>query len=935
MRGSRKESKGDKGTDAEARLAALERQQLNLMQQLERQQRAQQQVERRVEQQAAQTAAADAATAASPRPTAARHAAVHRSSSKSLAPTTDDTSFHVDDLHFFEFELNKKPPAFLVGCLAWFVVVLYTPASAKWLLGLGLILVFTMCSSYYTWYKKQKRRLAEDDRAAGQHGGKGEGDSMASGRVPLLGRQQSSRRDMFPSRASNPTDKDSDFTYSNCWDELFSIENEDDMTAPGYTFWLILGPVLLAMIWGGAEYVLWTTPGGDDIVNGSTEFPCVDDDPGYRLPCFLNHCTQSPLWIWFGTGILVALTAGWERSLETTAHIQAKARVLDSMTKVMPGGALTQEQRDEGVGANSVCLKGVPAECDDDAISSALAGFGTVVSVSHHEGRDFAFAFAVFDSDAGKNAAVAAGSASVGGADATITATCFICSGKGIGPQCTKDECAQPKPDTKWLADKLAEIWDVHFVREGHRLQKADDFSDGTCCKDCPLWKCSGRTPGSAYGWKCRGKGHHEYPCFPAKPPALMPDGQDTAAAPGLTEKYAPVCALLCGCACALLCRGNRTKRDDGSTATTPAAEQSCFGQHGDHGSKRDSMVQDLNKWSSIGFMAKVVLALSLGGIYLLDPRFRDVLFPGSETANEHPTAHPWAVWAVFVAAVAHTAISLVFATLVLDNLVLLFSENYMIMKDLGDAAQLNGDGGIYNDGEVEQLKRVTQQLKLWWWLRNFAMNTKCTLNFKLGTSGFVTILSGTLVLTVCIVALALKAESGDLAKPAILATIFPAIYCMAAAWKCLTLEVKSRRQAQLHAVDLERRVLNLSISMRGEDVDGAGAGEATDGFSGADPVSPRHGGAPRIHMPDGTGQSVYWTDSPKRRHLEDLHETVRHMTQLIKHERPRQIGGLYLTDNLLAGASIHSLLPPCALVFADRPPCPPSGYFAQACKAT
>jgi hypothetical protein len=32
----------------------------------------------------------------------------------------------------------------------------------------------------------------------------------------------------------------------------------------------------------------------------------------------------------------------------------------------------------------------VPAECDDDAISSALAGFGTVVSVSHREGRDFA-----------------------------------------------------------------------------------------------------------------------------------------------------------------------------------------------------------------------------------------------------------------------------------------------------------------------------------------------------------------------------------------------------------------------------------------------------------------------------------------------------------------------------------------------------------------
>jgi hypothetical protein len=71
---------------------------------------------------------------------------------------------------------------------------------------------------------------------------------------------------------------------------------------------------------------------------------------------------------------------------------------------------------------NSVYLKGVPAECDDDAISSALAGttrgLGTVVSVSHREGRDFAFA--VFDSDAGMKAAVTAGSVSVGSSDATI-----------------------------------------------------------------------------------------------------------------------------------------------------------------------------------------------------------------------------------------------------------------------------------------------------------------------------------------------------------------------------------------------------------------------------------------------------------------------------------------------------------------------------------
>lgn len=67
---------------------------------------------------------------------------------------------------------------------------------------------------------------------------------------------------------------------------------------------------------------------------------------------------------------------------------------------------------------NSVYLKGVPAECTDEEIQQALVDFGTCLSVVHREGRDFAFA--VFDSDAGMNAAVAAGSASVGGSDATI-----------------------------------------------------------------------------------------------------------------------------------------------------------------------------------------------------------------------------------------------------------------------------------------------------------------------------------------------------------------------------------------------------------------------------------------------------------------------------------------------------------------------------------
>jgi RNA recognition motif-containing protein len=82
------------------------------------------------------------------------------------------------------------------------------------------------------------------------------------------------------------------------------------------------------------------------------------------------------------------------------------------------GGGGGGRRKREPKEANSVYIKGCPAECDDDAISSALAGFGTVVSVSHREGRDFAFV--VFDSDAGMNAAVAAGAASIGGADATI-----------------------------------------------------------------------------------------------------------------------------------------------------------------------------------------------------------------------------------------------------------------------------------------------------------------------------------------------------------------------------------------------------------------------------------------------------------------------------------------------------------------------------------
>lgn len=63
---------------------------------------------------------------------------------------------------------------------------------------------------------------------------------------------------------------------------------------------------------------------------------------------------------------------------------------------------------------NSIWIKGVPEECEDDDIFAALSGFGTVLSVSHDSGRDFAFA--AFDSPDGMNGAVAAsGNVNVGG----------------------------------------------------------------------------------------------------------------------------------------------------------------------------------------------------------------------------------------------------------------------------------------------------------------------------------------------------------------------------------------------------------------------------------------------------------------------------------------------------------------------------------------
>lgn len=70
--------------------------------------------------------------------------------------------------------------------------------------------------------------------------------------------------------------------------------------------------------------------------------------------------------------------------------------------------------------ANSIYLKGVPDDCQEEDITAALAGFGTCVSASHRDGKDFAFA--VFDAAGGMEAAVAAGTCQVGSEYVTIEA---------------------------------------------------------------------------------------------------------------------------------------------------------------------------------------------------------------------------------------------------------------------------------------------------------------------------------------------------------------------------------------------------------------------------------------------------------------------------------------------------------------------------------
>ena len=85
-----------------------------------------------------------------------------------------------------------------------------------------------------------------------------------------------------------------------------------------------------------------------------------------------------------------------------------------------PRGARSRaprERRTREIAPNSVYLKGIPVDASDDDITSALAGFGAVSSVSHREGRDFAFA--VLDS-ADALAAAIAGSVTVGGQSVVV-----------------------------------------------------------------------------------------------------------------------------------------------------------------------------------------------------------------------------------------------------------------------------------------------------------------------------------------------------------------------------------------------------------------------------------------------------------------------------------------------------------------------------------
>ena len=72
-------------------------------------------------------------------------------------------------------------------------------------------------------------------------------------------------------------------------------------------------------------------------------------------------------------------------------------------------------------------------------------------------------------------------------------------------------------------------------------------------------------------------------------------------------------------------------------------------------------------------------------------------------------------------------------------------------------------------------------------------------------------------------------------------------------------------------------------------------------------------------NTPDGAGQTVFYTDTPKRRHLEDIHEIARQMMQLIENEQPRQIGGIFITDNLLTGACGTRLTATCTFFCTYR----------------
>ena len=75
-------------------------------------------------------------------------------------------------------------------------------------------------------------------------------------------------------------------------------------------------------------------------------------------------------------------------------------------------------RKPKAIPANSIYLKGLPLDCDEDVIEDALAGFGTVRSVEKRVARDFAFA--TFEDAAAAEAAIAHQGLNIAGAEIIV-----------------------------------------------------------------------------------------------------------------------------------------------------------------------------------------------------------------------------------------------------------------------------------------------------------------------------------------------------------------------------------------------------------------------------------------------------------------------------------------------------------------------------------